>query len=129
MILLLVSFMPGVFGCAGSNSSLDTTDNMEQSVYTLGVWHVQEGRQQEFITAWKDLGEIFAALPNPPGSKGVLIQSTSEPTMFYSFGPWKSIEAVEAMRNDRGAQEGIRKLMELCTEASPGTFRVVAESP
>lgn len=101
---------------------------MEQQIYTLGVWRVQEDRQQEFITAWKELGEIFTALPDSPSGKGVLIQSTTDSTLFYSFGPWKSLEAIEVMRNDHRAQEGIQKLINLCTEAAPGSFRVVAEA-
>ena len=47
---------------------------MQEMVYTLAAWHVQEGRQQAFISAWKDLGEAFNSLSLPPG-KGVLIQS------------------------------------------------------
>jgi hypothetical protein len=101
---------------------------MEQQVYTLGVWYVHEGQQQEFINAWKELGTIFGSLSDPPG-KGILIQSTSDSTLFYSFGPWNSLEAIEAMRDDHRAQEGIRKLIDLCTEATPGSFHVVAESP
>jgi hypothetical protein len=101
---------------------------MNDQVYTLGVWVVRDGRQQEFIDAWKALGATFASLPNPPG-KGTLIQSASNSTLFYSFGPWSSMSAVEAMRQDRHAAEGIRKLIGLCTQATPGTFRVVAESP
>lgn len=102
---------------------------MDQQVYTLGAWHVQEGREDEFVAAWKRLGRVFQALAHPPAGKGILIQSTSVPTLFYSFGPWESVGHVEAMRNDPGAQAGIRRLLDLCTEASPGTFRVVAESP
>ena len=101
---------------------------MKEMVYTLAAWRVQEGRQQAFISAWKDLGEAFNSLSDPPG-KGVLIQSTSDPTLFYSFVPWKSMEAVEAMRNDHHAREGIKRLEGLCTEATPGSFHVVAESP
>ncbi|MEX0648935.1 MAG: hypothetical protein WEA56_01530 [Balneolaceae bacterium] len=101
---------------------------MKQQIYTLGAWHVQDGKQQEFITAWKELGEVFGALPDPPG-KGILIQSTSDSTLFYSFGPWNNMEAIEIMRNNPQAQEGIQKLIDLCTEAAPGSFRVVAESP
>jgi heme-degrading monooxygenase HmoA len=101
---------------------------MKELVYTLAAWRVQEGRQPAFISAWKDLGEAFQALSDPPG-KGVLIQSTSDPTLFYSFVPWKSMEAVEAMRNDQHAREGIKRLEGLCTEATPGAFHVVAESP
>ncbi|MEX0778845.1 MAG: hypothetical protein WD037_03875 [Balneolales bacterium] len=101
---------------------------MKQQVYTLGVWHVEDGKQLEFITAWKGLGEIFEALPDPPG-KGILIQSTLDSTQFYSFGPWDSMEAIETMRNNQHAQKGIQKLIDLCTEATPGSFHVVAESP
>ena len=32
---------------------------MEEQVYTLGVWHVKEGREAEFVIAWKELGAVF----------------------------------------------------------------------
>jgi heme-degrading monooxygenase HmoA len=101
---------------------------MEQQIYTLGAWHVQDGKQQEFIQAWKELGEVFSSLDKPPSGKGVLIQSTSDSEQFYSFGPWDSMEAVQEMRNNQRAQEGLQKLMNLCTTATPGSFQVVAES-
>ena len=126
-ILLLVIGLLVFFSCARSDSTSENSI-MKQPIYTLGVWHVQEGRQQEFIDAWKELGTIFASLPDPPG-KGILIQSTSKSTLFYSFGPWNSMKAVDAMRNDRHTQKGIQKLIDLCTEATPGSFKVVAESP
>jgi hypothetical protein len=102
---------------------------MEMEIYTLGVWHVRDGSQEEFVSAWKELGAVFASLPRPPIGKGILIQSATEPTLFYSFGPWRSEEDVAAMRGAPHAQAGIRKLIDLCTEATPGTYRVVAESP
>ncbi len=101
---------------------------MNDQVYTFGRWRVKDGRRQDFIDAWMALGETFASLPDPPG-KGTLLQSAADPTLFYSFGPWSSTEAVNAMRNDANAGDAIRQLVELCTEATPGTFFVVAESP
>lgn len=101
---------------------------MLERVYTLGVWRVRPGREAEFITAWKDLGRIFAQLPQPPSDRGTLVQSLEDPTLFYSFGPWKRLEDVEAMRANPRARDGIRALMALCSEATPGSFRVVAES-
>lgn len=100
---------------------------MEGVIYTLGVWHVHVGREAEFITAWKDLGAVFASLPEPPSGKGVLTQSTTDPTLFCSFGPWQSLDHVAAMREDARAQAAIQRLRELCTEATPGAFRVAAE--
>jgi len=96
-------------------------------IYTLGAWRVKDGRHDDFIAAWKELGSIFTAIGGPSG-KGTLIQSTSDPALFYSFGPWRSLDDVAAMRTNPRAQAGIQKLRELCVEASPGTFRVVAEA-
>jgi hypothetical protein len=101
---------------------------MDETIYTLGVWRVHAGREAEFIAAWKDLGAVFVSLPAPPSGKGVLIQSTAEPTLFYSFGPWRSLDDVYAMREVPAAQTAIQRLRELCTEATPGAFRVIAES-
>jgi hypothetical protein len=101
---------------------------MEDSIYTLGMWRVKPGRADEFIAAWTDLGDIFGALPDPPGT-GTLLQSTAEPDLFYSFGPWRRLEDVAAMRANPEAQAGIGRLVALCEEAAPGSFRVVAEAP
>jgi hypothetical protein len=102
--------------------------DVRESIYTLGVWRVKPGREDEFVTAWKELGTVFARLPNPPADRGTLIQSLDDATLFYSFGPWKRLEDVETMRENPQAMEGVRQLRELCVDARPGTFRVVAES-
>jgi heme-degrading monooxygenase HmoA len=101
---------------------------MPATIYTLGVWQVKPEHEAEFITAWKDLGVIFSQLPAPPTGKGTLIQSVTEPTLFYSFGPWQSLEDVQPMRQNPQAQAGINRLRTLCTEAIPGSFRLVAET-
>lgn len=101
---------------------------MPEGVYTLGVWRVKPGREAEFIAAWRELGRMFAQLPQSPSGKGTLVQSLTDSTLFYSFGPWKRLEDVEVMRANPRAPEGIRDLVALCTEATPGSFRVVAES-
>jgi hypothetical protein len=100
---------------------------VEEAVYTLGVWRVEAGQQPAFIAAWKALGEVFSKLPNPPGT-GTLIQSLADPELFYSFGPWRRPEDIQEMRSDPRAQAGIQRLVDLCIEATPGTFRVVARA-
>jgi hypothetical protein len=100
---------------------------MDDVVYTLAEWRVRPEKEAEFVTAWQDLGAVFARLPDPPGT-GTLLRSVNDPTLFYSFGPWSRLEAVEAMRADPDAQAAIRRLVELCTDATPGTFRLVARA-
>jgi manganese oxidase len=100
---------------------------MDDVVYTLAEWRVRPGKEAEFVTAWQDLGSVFARLPDPPGT-GTLLRSVADPTLFYSFGPWSRLEAVEAMRADPDAQAAIRRLVELCTDATPATFRLVARA-
>jgi hypothetical protein len=102
---------------------------MQDAIYTLGAWQVKDGRQVEFVAAWTALGDVFRALPRPPAGAGVLVQSTRDPLLFYSFGPWRSAGDVEAMRADPDARAAIQRLVDLCDSASPGTFRVAAVSP
>ena len=101
---------------------------MSDRYYTLGMWRPKPDREADFIAAWRELGEVFLALPAPPGP-GVLLRSESDPGLFYSFGPWSGLEDIDAMRADPRAREALRRLMDLCLEASPGTYRVVAEVP
>ena len=97
--------------------------------YTLAMWRVREGKEVEFVEAWKgDLADFFLGLPNPPGP-GTLIRSVEDPQLFYSFGPWKSLEDIQQMRSDPRTPEMIGKLAALCEEAKPGSFRVVATAP
>lgn len=98
---------------------------MSGEVYTHGAWRTKEGKEADFIAAWQALGRYFAGLANPPGV-GTLLQSVEDPQLFYSFGPWDRLEDIEAMRNQPETPAEIGKLMELCEEGRPGTFRVVA---
>jgi hypothetical protein len=98
---------------------------MSDQVYTLGVWRVKDGKQREFVAAWQALGSYFKSLPHPPG-KGTLVQSVDDPQQFYSFGPWQTVDDIQEMRSQAGTQKEIGKLMDLCEEGRPGTFRVVA---
>ena len=98
---------------------------MSNDVYTLGVWRVKSGYQNEFVAAWRALGRYFNSLAHPPG-KGTLLQSVDDPQQFYSFGPWQSLDDIQEMRNLPETPAEIGKLMDLCEEGRPGAFRVVA---
>jgi hypothetical protein len=67
----------------------------------------------------------FGSLPGPPGP-GSLVQSTDNPMLFYSFGPWPSAEAVAAMRANPDTSVAIGGFSALCDKAAPGMFSLVA---
>ena len=98
---------------------------MTDEVYTLGAWRVKDGKQSEFVAAWQTLGRYFNSLPHPPGT-GTLLQSVDDAQQYYSFGPWAAIDHIQEMRSQPETPSEIAKLMELCEEGRPGTFRVVA---
>jgi heme-degrading monooxygenase HmoA len=98
---------------------------MADEVYTLGMWRVKDGKQDEFVAAWRALGRYVNSLPHPPG-RGTLLQSVDDPQQFYSFGPWDSLGDIHEMRSQPETRPEIGKLMDLCDEGRPGTFRVVA---
>lgn len=97
---------------------------MTHRLFTHAMWKVKAGRVDEFIEAWNDLAAVLGGLPAKPVS-GTLLQSESDETLFYSFGPWRSREDLAAMRADARAQDRFARLRELCDEATPSTYRVI----
>jgi hypothetical protein len=100
---------------------------MNEAYYTHALWHVKEGEAAEFIAAWEDFGKALSLVPDSPPVKGTLIQSLSNPDIFYSFGPWESLEHIEAMRSDPGVQAALMKISGHCRQASPGNYKTVLQ--
>jgi quinol monooxygenase YgiN len=98
---------------------------MAGEFYTHALWRVKEGKQKQFVEAWNALAQVFMKLPGT--GQGTLIQSISDPALFYSFGPWEGLDAIEAMRRDPDAQKVIQDVRELCDVAVPGSYRLVLQ--
>lgn len=99
---------------------------MEEIIYTHALWRVKPGHEAEFIKAWGELANVFQKLPARP-LRGTLIQSLVDSSLFYSFGPWKSLSDIVEMRRDPLAQEAFQKITALCIEAAPSTYRMIAD--
>jgi len=97
---------------------------MVNLAYTLASYRVKEGQEDAFITAWDELAETFSSLPHPP-LWGTLIRHQTDRSLFYSFGPWRSVEDVKLMRESATAAEAFRKLSELCDELNPADFEMI----
>lgn len=102
-------------------------DKME-SFYSLGILRPRPGKEHELLAAWQTLCDGFDQLDGPPAGPVTLIQSTADPALHYSFAPWRTHDDVQAMRGDARTLEFFRRASELCTEVTPGIFRVVGRS-
>jgi heme-degrading monooxygenase HmoA len=101
---------------------------MPDRFYTLASWYIKEGQEEEFLRTWREqLAPAFLSVN--PTAHGTLIQSLEDPRQFYSFGPWDTLEEMQAARSDLRAREAIGKLIALCDSAKPGPFRVVLTIP
>ena len=61
------------------------------------------------------------------GGEARLLQDLDQPTLFYSFGPWDSLEAIQAWRADPGFQERVGRIRELLESFEPHTMRTVVQ--
>lgn len=98
---------------------------MDDVYYTHAMWRVHKGREAEFVAAWNDLSAAFSSLDNKP-LWGSLLQSVSDPELFFSFGPWRGLDDIEAMRANPAAQAALTKIRAPCAQATPGVYRLVA---
>jgi hypothetical protein len=97
----------------------------DSDIYTHAEWLVLPGREDEFIAAWKELGSAFGALEHPP-LWGSLLRSSTEPRLFYSFGPWRSADDVTAMRSHAPTLAVLQRVRSLCERATPAGYERVA---
>jgi heme-degrading monooxygenase HmoA len=100
---------------------------MKENYYTHALWHVKEGQIDAFKAAWEQFGNALSQVPDSPPVKGTLIQSLSDPLVFYSFGPWETLEDIKAMRNDENVRQALSALLEHCQEAKPENYRTVLQ--
>jgi heme-degrading monooxygenase HmoA len=98
---------------------------MEEAYYTHSRWLVKPGREAEFIEAWREMGAIFSTLPDAIGH-GTLIRSLEQPNLFYAFGPWPSLEAIQGVRTDPRAQQAMGRAHDLCDESHAAAYEVAA---
>lgn len=54
---------------------------------------------------------------------GTLIQRLTDPLVFYSFGPWKTLDDVDAMRKNENVRKAMSDIIEHCQKARPGNYK------
>jgi hypothetical protein len=65
------------------------------NVWTHGIWTVKDGREDEFVAAWRELVPLGLGLgagdPN-------LLRDRERTNVFLSFGSWPDPDTVERFR-------------------------------
>jgi hypothetical protein len=81
-------------------------------IWTHGVWTVIQGREDEFVEAWRTMARD-AVDELHPREKPYLLRDRERPNVFRSFGYWEDAQQVEAFRGlIRPHLERIRELTE-----------------
>ena len=88
-------------------------------VYTLGIWTVKPGREEEFIQAWRDMATKTRS--DFPTASATLLRDRENPCRFISSGPWDSLEQVEAWRASAAFLDGVGRIRELVDSFEPHT--------
>jgi heme-degrading monooxygenase HmoA len=89
-------------------------------IYTVGVWTVEPGREDEFVALWRELGEW--TLRAFPDATGTLLRNRDVPNKFVSFGPWDSLETIDRWRSSPEWQDVVGKMRDVLESFEPGTY-------
>jgi heme-degrading monooxygenase HmoA len=95
-------------------------EEVVMAVYTLGIWTVKPGREEEFISAWQDMASHTKA--DFPSASAILLRDRDKPNQFVSSGPWDSLEQAEAWRASAAFREGVAKIRQFLDGFEPHTM-------
>jgi heme-degrading monooxygenase HmoA len=84
---------------------------IDVSVYTLGIWLVHPGRENDFVQAWRDLAR--KTKEDFPNAKGVLMHDRDVKNRFISTGPWESLEQIEQWRDSALFKQGLEAMKDM----------------
>ncbi len=93
--------------------------------FTSGEWLVKAGKESEFIVAWEYFAKWTGQSQVGAGT-GHLLQDSTNPRKFLSFGPWDNIGAIDHWRDEPEFQAFVEKARELCDSIQPRTLSLVA---
>ncbi len=95
--------------------------------YTVGLWTVKPGKEEEFIAEWETFAR-WTSRYQPGAQTGYLLQDAAHPEQFISFGPWENEGAINNWRERPEFKAFAAKAKELCTVFQPRSLALVASS-
>lgn len=99
---------------------------MDGELYTLGIWVVKPGLEDEFMRAWSDLARWTKS--SCAGAQSVvLLRDSANPRRFISVGPWRSAADVSAWRDTEEFKNGVAGIKPMLESFEPGSFVPVVQ--
>jgi quinol monooxygenase YgiN len=92
--------------------------------YSIAVWMIKPGREEEFISTWRDFAQ-WTAERNVGAVSGTLVQDSDEPRRFFCFWPFKDREGISKWRSDPKFREFMMRMRAYCENCQPSIARQV----
>lgn len=89
--------------------------------FASGTWHVNEGKDEEFIQRWREFLEWTRAA-HPALEHAWLIRDQVDPLHFLSFAEWPDDVTRDAWKESAGFEEKFGKCRELCERFHGGNY-------
>jgi heme-degrading monooxygenase HmoA len=93
------------------------------TVYTIGVWSVRPGREEEFVREWDELAQW--TVESGHDSHLTLVRDHDDPHRYVSLGPWPSAELAGRWQESEGFRERFARLEQLVESFEPQLLDVV----
>ncbi len=101
--------------------------NQDKETYTLGIWTIKPGKENEFISEWTTFADWTSKNISGTG-RAYLLRDEKDPLRFISFGPWDNENTIRKWRESTGFKNFLIIVKELCDDFQPNTLKVVSTS-
>jgi heme-degrading monooxygenase HmoA len=95
--------------------------------YTAGMWKAKAGEEGKFVDAWREFAAWASAMPGAGTLR--LTRDTKDPSRFFSFAPWESIEAIHAWKSSDEFRERIGRVKAHTDEFTAWEFELATMVP
>lgn len=97
---------------------------MGEAFATVTTCRVRPHGLHRFEDAWRSFTRALEACSPHAGVGGTLVQSSTDPTLFYSIQFWASPRPLDYAQGDPGVRNAMAELRACCTTLSVETCRV-----
>lgn len=92
------------------------------ATFSVTVWVVKPGREEDFVRAWRDLATFTAQQMVGRKQPTTLLRDRDQPNRFITMAPWDSAATLRAWRAGPGFGERVARMREFLEDFDPMTL-------